>query len=230
MKVFVISLLAFISVSMTSAHAQWCTSSDKINIESEIALDNLEVLETEISYFYPQRSHLTHIDITSLKSVISNINYLSLNSDYNCIEIKRTFYSSDLNIKNLSRTLKSYMTVDSYDSPISPFWNTFLNSFLVLEQSIEQTPGRYVPPRGPYYRVYFPGFVIRRSIGIEMYPGRYTYNYNSRNYLREHRTRVRRHRTVRPTRRRVRNNRTGPARGGSRRSNSSRHRRNRVIR
>jgi hypothetical protein len=155
MKSIILAAFAIISfLSSAQAFAEYCPTSAKINAESQLALDNLEVLEDEVNSLYSRSSYVVVADINTIRAVLMSVNSMSDQNYNSCINIKATFYTINFSINNLSENLKAIMYRDR-NSPLRAFWNTFLSSFLTLERTIETSPGRYTIPRGPFYRRFF---------------------------------------------------------------------------
>lgn len=171
MKSFLLAAFAFVSIlSSSKAFAEYCPTSAKINAESQLAMDNLQILEEEARELYPRSSFIVLADINTIRAVLMSVNSMS-DSNYNsCINIKATFYTINFSINNLSINVQNLMSQDQ-NSPLRAFWNTFLSSFLTLERTIERSPGRYTVPRGPFYRRFFGGLGGAGVCQIRQYSG-----------------------------------------------------------
>lgn len=152
MKSLLLSVITLITITFSSgAFADYCPTSGQINAESQLAMDNLEIVDEEVNYFYPQSSFMVIADINVIKAVLMSVNQMSDRSYNTCINIKSVFYTIDYSIFRLQRNMRAIMSQDRR-SPLKPSWDVFLNSFMRLEGTIERSPGRYIFPRGRYRR------------------------------------------------------------------------------
>ncbi len=157
MRILIALITTIIVISSNAqAYDNWCPNASEINYRAILAADNLDFLEQEVHYFNSNRRRIIY-QIQGLRGFINNLINITDFDGNDCYNIQAHFYRADRRLRNLSRVINRRVLRNSR-APIRASWDTFVRSFIELENAVINLDAGYRFPRGPFYRRYFPSY------------------------------------------------------------------------